>query len=40
MRKNKRYKIYEQKKAELRRLNLPSSEYQKRIRELTKRIKV
>lgn len=40
MKKSKRYRIYEREKEELRRLNLPPGEYQRRIQELARRLKL
>lgn len=40
MRKNRRYKIYEREKEKLRRANLPPEEYTRRIRELTRKLKI
>lgn len=40
MRKSKRFKLYEQEKAKLRRENLPPAEYERRIREIAKKLKI
>lgn len=40
MRKSKRYIIYEVEKDKLRRLKLPPSEYQRRVRELARRLRL
>ena len=40
MRKSRRYKIYEREKAKLRRRNLPPGEYQRRIQELSRKLKI
>ena len=40
MRRRNRNKIYERKKTRLRRLNLSPAEYQRRIQELARRLKI
>lgn len=40
MRKMQRFKLYEQEKEKLRRENLPPAEYERRMREIAKKLKL
>lgn len=40
MRKMQRFKLYEQEKEKLRRENLPPVEYERRMREIAKKLKL